>query len=138
MRATESAELEAYRDCFAAAPESFPAEARESGCAVALRFPPAAQVVEINRILGVTAISEVDALAPVYGDAPVVVSLDPEAGLDQELVRGGFRPGYPWHKFERRAGEPIEVSSDLAVDDARRPEDFGLTFARAYGMPDAM
>jgi len=137
VRATESAELEAFADIFAAAPAGFPAHARRVGGALAVRFPPAAEVVEINRIVGACSASEVDALEPLYDGGRVVVSLDPEAGLEDDLRARGYRPGYPWHKFARRAA-PLAAATELDVEPARRPEDFALPIVRGFGIPEAM
>src|SRR5205823_6602163 len=73
---------------------------------------------------------------PLYEGGRVVVSLDPDAGLDDELRARGYRDGYPWQKFERGL-EPYEVRTDLRVAEAEGPGGFGPAVAVAFGAPPA-
>ena len=132
MEPGERAELEAFRDWVAAAPAGV-VESAEHGGALALRstvFPAR----ELNRIMGVYDVVDLDALAPSYSGRSFWVSLDPAAGLDDELRARGFVADYPWQKFVR-GPEPVEARSDLRVADAQSPADFGTAFAEGYGLP---
>jgi GNAT superfamily N-acetyltransferase len=133
VRESERAELEAYRDLFAAAPAGLPAQTRTVGSAVALRVP-GAPLVELNRIVGLTASAQLDELESLYGEDRIVVSLDPGAGLDDELRRRGYSEGYAWQKFER-GPEPYEARTDLRVADAERAGEFGRIISVAFGAP---
>jgi GNAT superfamily N-acetyltransferase len=135
MRATEYAELTAMADLFAVAPPELGAQLARSGEAIAIRVAALPQVVEVNRILGLSSTGELDELEGVYGNDRVVVSLDPQAALDEELAARGYTPGYPWHKFERGL-EPLEARTELSIEDARSPRDFGLTVAGGFGLPE--
>jgi hypothetical protein len=133
VRESERIELEAYRDIFAAVPAGIPAGTREAGSAAALRVV-GAPLVELNRIVGLTALEELEALEPFYEDDRVVVSLDPEVGLDADLERRGYRQGYPWEKFERGL-EPHEARTHLRIGAPRRDGEFGPVIAAAFGAP---
>jgi hypothetical protein len=135
VRESERCELEAYRDVFAAAPPGVPAEARAAGSALALRVA-GAPLVELNRVLGLSSLAELHELEPLYDGGQVVVSLDPEAGLDDELVARGYRTGYPWQKFERGL-EPYEGRTDLRIAEPAGPGAFGAVVAAAFGAPPA-
>jgi hypothetical protein len=137
VRPTEYAELAAMADTFAAAPADAGAELGRAGGAVALRVAAMPQVVEVNRIVGLSSLDDLDELEPLYDGDRVVVSLDPESGLAASLEARGYRPGYPWHKFVRGV-EPSESRTELSVEDARSPSDFGLAFAGGYGLPTAV
>jgi GNAT superfamily N-acetyltransferase len=136
MRLTEHAELAAMHDLFRVAPAGSGAEAHEAGGAVALRVAALPQVTEINRIIGLSSLAELERLEPVYAGATAIVSLDPEAQLERELEARGYKPGYPWHKFVHEA-EPVEARTELSVETARTPHDFGSTVAGGFGLPDA-
>src|SRR5205814_10480629 len=92
----------------------------------------------LNRILGRSAVAELDELEPLYEDGRVVVSLDPDAGLDDELVERGYRAGYPWQKFERglERYEP-GTGTDLRIGEPEEPGAFGPVVAAAFGAPPA-
>jgi GNAT superfamily N-acetyltransferase len=135
MEAGERAELEAFRDWVAAAPDGA-VDAAEHGSALALRsaaFPTR----ELNRIVGLYDIADLDALAPFYSGNSFWVSLDPAAGLDDELLARGFAADYAWQKFARGL-EPVEARTDLRVADAETPADFGQAFADGYGLPGGL
>jgi hypothetical protein len=134
VRATEHAELAAMADSFLAAPPGAGAELHRAGGAVALRVPALPMVAEVNRIVGVTTLAEVERLEPVYAGGRVVVSLDPEAGLDEALVGRGYVAGYPWHKFSRGV-EPLAARTELSIEEARSADDFGSTIAGGFGLP---
>src|SRR5439155_16042825 len=133
VRESERGELEAYRDLFAAAPPGIPAVARVAGSALALRVP-GAPLVELNRICGLSSLDQLDELEPLYERGRVVVSLDPEAGLDEQLLARGYREGYAWQKFERGL-EPYEARTDLRITAAAGPGAFGPAVAAAFGAP---
>jgi hypothetical protein len=133
VRASESVEVEAYRDSFEAAPPGFRARVREAGGAVALAVP-GAPLVELNRIVGLSSLEELDELESFYEGERVVVSLDPDVGVDDALLARGYRPGYPWQKFERGL-EPYEARTELRIGEARRAGEFGPTVAAAFGAP---
>jgi hypothetical protein len=50
---------------------------------------------ELNRVLGVYDVAALDALAPFYASGSFWIALDPEAGLDEELLGRGFVADYP-------------------------------------------
>jgi GNAT superfamily N-acetyltransferase len=129
VRAGERAELEAFRDFFAAG--RMPT--REAGGAIALR-PPGPATRELTRILGLYDAAALDSLDPFFDGAAYWVSLDPEAGIDDELEARGFEPDYPWQKFERGV-EPFEARTDLRIGAA--DERFGSVFVAAYGLDPA-
>jgi hypothetical protein len=122
-------------DSFAAAPAEIGALLARAGTAVALRVPALPQVVEVNRIVGLSSLDELDGLEPVYDGGRVVVSLDPGTGLAPKLEARGYQPGYPWHKFERGL-EPLEARTELSIEDARSGEDFGRPVAGGFGLPE--
>jgi GNAT superfamily N-acetyltransferase len=134
VREAERIELEAYADVFAAAPDFVPAKAKRAGSAVAVRVP-GAPLVELNRILGLSSVVELDELEPFYEGEAVVVSLDPEAGLDEELRLRGYREGYPWQKFERGL-DRYEARTELRITEPGAG-DFGSVIATAFGAPPA-
>jgi GNAT superfamily N-acetyltransferase len=132
MEPGERAELEAFRDWVAAAPDGAVASA-EHGRALAVRstaFPAR----ELNRIVGLYDLVDLDALAQFYAGGSFWVALDPAAGLDDELRARGFVAGYPWQKFARGL-ERVEARTDLRIADADSPADFGSAFAEGYGLP---
>ena len=132
MEPAERIEVEAYADMFAAAPPGLGATVSRSGAAVGLRVP-SAPLTELNRIVGAYTIAEIDDLERLYEGGRVVVSLDPAAGLDEELRGRGFREGHPWQKFARGI-EPHTARTELELGDARQGE-FGPVVASAFGAP---
>lgn len=135
MEPGERAELEAFRDWVAAAPGG-PVESAQHGSALAVRstaFPTR----ELNRIVGLYDVADLDALVPVFANGSFWVSLDPAAGLDDELVARGFAVDSAWQKFARGL-EPVEARTDLLISDAESPADFGTAFADGYGLPPAL
>jgi GNAT superfamily N-acetyltransferase len=133
VRDSERIEIAALRDFLADAPP--PAASRSAGEAIAVRFPGGP--VELNRIVGLQSVDELDELEPLYDGASFLVSLDPETGLEPVLLERGYAAVYPWQKFEREPA-PLQAETSLRVTDARRPEDFGLTATRGYGMPELL
>ena len=135
MTPAELVEIEAYADMFDAVPPGVPAELSQSGTAIALRVA-GAPLTELNRILGLSSMSELDALEPLYEGGQVVISLDPASGLDDELRLRGYEPGYPWQKFERGV-EPYARQTSLRITEAEAPGEFGPAVAVAFGAPPA-
>ena len=133
MTPSERIEIEAYADLFATAPPDVPAEVSRSGEAIALRVA-GVPLVELNRVLGLSSISDLEVLEPFYADERVVVSLDPESRLDEELRLRGYEPGYSWQKFERGV-EPYEAQTRLQITEAELPGEFGAAVAVAFGAP---
>jgi len=133
VRESERVELEAMRGLFEAAPPDVPAHLCRAGQAVALRVP-GAPVTDVNRILGLSSLEELEELEPFYEGGRVVVSLDPEAGLDDALAARGYDPGYPWQKFERGL-EPYPARTELRIAEAARAGEFGSVVAAAFGAP---
>src|SRR5436190_14421199 len=113
-------------DAFAAAPPGSGAQLARAGGAIGLRAPALPQVVELNRIVGLSSTAELDELEALYEEGRIVVSLDPETGLGGALEARGYEPGYPWHKFVRGVN-PLEARTELAIENPRSPSDFGLT-----------
>lgn len=134
-RVTEQIELDAYADLFTTAPPGVPAELSRAGTAIALRVA-GAPLVELNRILGLSAEEELERLEPVYKGGSVVISLDPEARLDDAVRARGYRPGYPWQKFVRGV-DPYESGTSLSIGDAEQPGAFGPVVTAAFGAPVA-
>jgi GNAT superfamily N-acetyltransferase len=132
VREAERIELQAYADTIAAAPDFVPARSKRTGSAVAIRVP-GVPLVELNRIMGLSSTAELDELEPFFESDPVVVSLDPEAGLDAELRGRGYRACYAWQKFERGL-EPYEARTELRIAEAA-PGDYGPVIAAAFGAP---
>jgi hypothetical protein len=135
VRLTEYAELAAMADVFAAAPPEVGAQLARAGDAIAMRLPALPQVTEVNRILGLSSLDDLGELERLYGGGRIVVSLDPESGLDRALEARRYQASYPWHKFAR-GDEPLEARTELSIEDARSPDDFGRPFAGGFGLPD--
>src|SRR5215218_709617 len=115
MRPSERVEVEALRSLF-----SVPSPAgalREAGEAVAVRVD-GIPGTELNRIAGLYDLSHLDELAGVFDDRAHWISLDPEAGLDHELMARGYVRDGAWQKFERRV-DPVEARTDLDIAEAR-------------------
>jgi GNAT superfamily N-acetyltransferase len=129
VRAGERGELEALRDLFAAG--GMPT--REAAGAVAFR-PPGPSTRELTRILGLYDASVLDALDPFFERQEYWVSLDPEAGIEDELEARGYTADYAWQKFERGI-EPFEARTELRIGAA--DERFGAVFVAAYGVDPA-
>jgi hypothetical protein len=105
----------------------------ESGGAIAIRVD-GLPIKELNRIDGMYAVSELDALAPVFEDRRYWITLDPEAGLDEELRARGYVHVGDWQKFVRGV-EPYEAHTDLTVAAARSREDVETFLLRAWAIP---
>jgi GNAT superfamily N-acetyltransferase len=122
------------RDFLIAAPAQAGARVADAGTAIALSLGAAPLQIEFNRIIGLTEIDQLDELRPHYRGAPHWVALDPAVGLDAEVLERGYSSGYAWQKFERGV-EPYDARTDLVVEDARHPRDFGDALAGGYGLP---
>ena len=108
-------------------------ELREVGDAIAVRVD-GMPGRELNRIVGMHDPSQLDALSAVYGERRYWVSLDPEAGLDDELTGRGFVRDGAWQKFERGV-EPLQSRTELDVGEPRAPRDFGSVVRATWGVP---
>ena len=131
MRPSEWIEVQCLRSLF-----SLPGPAgslREVGDAVAVRVD-GLPGRELNRIVGLYDLSQLEDLAAVYAERPYWVSLDPEAGLDGELMARGFVRDGAWQKFERGV-EPVEARTELEVSEARAPGDFASIVRATWGAP---
>jgi hypothetical protein len=131
VRPSEWIEVESIRSLF-----SVPSPAgalREAGNAVAIRVD-GLPGRELNRVVGLYDISDLEALTGLYDDRPYWVSLDPGAGLDDELVARSFVRDGAWQKFERGT-EPIAASTDLEIEPARASADFATVVRATWGVP---
>ena len=132
VRASERVEVEALRSLFSV---PNPAGAvREAGDALAVRVD-AIPGRELNRIAGLYDVSALDGLTSVYDERPYWISLDPEAGLDDELIARGYVRDGSWQKFERGV-ESIEPRTDLAVEEARSADDVATFLRACWGVPE--
>src|SRR5690242_20267730 len=105
----------------------------EAGGAIAVRVD-GLPIKELNRIMGAYEPDEVDALAPVFDGRPHWITVDPEAGLEDELAARGYLQAGDWRKFVRGT-EPYEARTDLDVADARSREHVTVFLQRAWGIP---
>ena len=118
MGGGERIELESLRSVF----ETPGAQGtiREAGGAVAVRADGTPGRV-LNRVIGLYDLGVLEGLAGIYAGRRFWISLDPAAGLDDELVERGFVPDGAWQKFERGV-EPAGVSrTDLVIDEPSKP-----------------
>jgi len=131
MKASERVEVEALRSMFTLPnPRGL---LGESGEAIAIRVD-GLPIKELNRIAGLYEISELEALLPVFEDRPYWITLDPEAALDEDMLRRGYVSAGAWQKFERGV-EPYEARTDLDIVDARSPADIEAYLMRAWNVP---
>jgi GNAT superfamily N-acetyltransferase len=131
MRATERVEVEAVRSLF-----SIPDPAGvlgQAGDAVSVRID-GVPGTELNRILGLYDLSVLDELARVYEGRRYWVSLDPEAGLDDELMARGFVRDGAWQKFKRGV-EPVDARTNLEIAEARASRDVDSILRTTWGVP---
>ena len=128
MRPSERVEVDALRSLFSTG------ALREAGEAVAVRVD-GIPGRELNRIAGLYDFSHLDELAGVYDKRPYWVSLDPEAGLDEELVGRGYIRDGAWQKFERGV-EPVEAHTDLDIAEARSAQDVAAFLRTSWGVPE--
>jgi GNAT superfamily N-acetyltransferase len=131
MRTSERVEVEALRSLLAH-PESL-GRLGESGEAIAVRVD-GLPIKELNRIAGLCDVSELEALTPVFEDRPYWITVDPEAGLDSELLARGYVRTGAWQKFTRGV-EPHSAQTELEITDARSREDVAAFLQRAWGVP---
>jgi GNAT superfamily N-acetyltransferase len=131
MRAGERIELESLRSFFANSAAR--GVIREAGGAVAVRADGTPGRV-LNRVVGLYDLGVLEELVGIYVGRQFWISLDPAAGLDDELVARGFVRDGAWQKFERGV-EPVAARTDLVIDEARTPEDFGAVIAATWGLP---
>jgi len=134
VRASEWIELQCLRSLFSVASPA--GSCREVGDAIAVRvdgFPAR----ELNRIVGLYDLAQLEELEPVYDERRFWVSLDPKAGLDDELVARGFVADGAWQKFERGVA-PIESRTELDISEARAPADLAVVLRATWGMPPAV
>jgi GNAT superfamily N-acetyltransferase len=131
MRVSERVEVEALRSLF-----SVPSPAgalRQAGDAVAVRVD-GVPGTELNRIVGLYDLSDLDELAGLYGDRPYWISLDPEAGLDDELAARGFIRDGAWQKFVRGV-EPVDARSGLEIAEAHTSRDVDSILRTTWEVP---
>lgn len=131
MRASERVEVEALRSLF-----SLP-EPRgvlgEAGDAIAIRVD-GLPITELNRIAGLSDLSELDALTPVFGGRPYTITLDPESGLADALIARGYVRAGAWQKFVRGL-QPVEARTDLEIAGARSSTDVSTFLRTAWNVP---
>jgi GNAT superfamily N-acetyltransferase len=131
MRASEQVEVDCLRSLFTV--RSPAGVLREAAAAVAVRVD-GLPGRELNRIVGLYDLADLDDLTRIYDDRPYWVSLDPEAGLDDELLGRGFVRDGAWQKFERDV-RPVGARTDLDVEEARAPEDVATILWTTWGAP---
>jgi GNAT superfamily N-acetyltransferase len=132
MRPSERVEVEALRSLF-----SVPSPAgalREAGEAVAVRVD-GMPGRELNRIAGLYDLALLDELAGVFDGRQYWISLDPGAGLDEELMTRGYARDGAWQKFERGT-EPVASSTDLNVAEARSGGDVATYLRTTWQVPE--
>jgi GNAT superfamily N-acetyltransferase len=131
VRTSERVEVEAMRSLFGL-PEPR-GTLREAGDAIAIRVD-GLPIKELNRIAGLYDVAALDELASAFEGRPYWITLDPEAGLDDELLGRGYIRVGAWQKFERGV-EPYPARTDLEVASARSREDVEAFLRRAWGIP---
>jgi hypothetical protein len=141
MQATESGEIEAFRDLFAAAPVDLAGRhgiaATAIGDGLAFKVESLAGVGELNHALGVASEDDLDAVVDFYGGTAHIVSGVPGVDLDAALRVRGYSPGYAWMKFSRSSENPPSVATDLRIEEVGRERggDFAEAFRGGYGLP---
>ena len=141
MEATETGEIEAFRDLYDACPKDVAAEQGVAsvaiGSAFAYRVDALPGAVEVNHALGVSSPDQLDPIAEFYAETSHSVSPLPGVDLDGELRERGYEPGYAWMKFRRNAEPAPPAETDLRVV-AVEPDagaDFARAFCGGYGLP---
>ena len=134
---TERGESEAFRSLVSGAGGGHVLELDDALCLAFAQMPGSAMM---NRALGLTAAAHLDAVAAFFAGVGTAYAVTVTPGafeLADELERRGFRRGYAWTKFERRATPPPAVETELRVEqaDAASRADFTGVFERAYGTP---
>jgi GNAT superfamily N-acetyltransferase len=107
----------------------------EIGDALAVRVDGLPAQV-LNRIVGLYDLAHMEELEAVYGERRYWVSLDPEAGLDDDLVARGYVADGAWQKFERGV-EPIQRRTELDISEARAPRDLAVVLSATWAAPPA-
>jgi GNAT superfamily N-acetyltransferase len=131
MKASERVEVEALRSMFDVPDPA--GRLGEAGSAIAIRVD-GLPIKELNRIAGLYDLDELDALTPVFEDRQYWITLDPDAGLEGELLTRGYVAVGAWQKFARGV-EPYEAHTDLDVAPARSRADVATFLRRAWGVP---
>ena len=131
MKASERVEVEALRSLFDV-PEPR-GVLRQAGGAIAIRVD-GLPIKELNRIVGLYDLDDLAELQEVFDERPYWITLDPEAGLDDDLLGRGYVHAGAWQKFERGV-EPYDAATDLEVIDARSRADVATYLRRAWGVP---
>jgi GNAT superfamily N-acetyltransferase len=143
---TELGELEAFRSLLAGQAQA------EIGGAVCLGFAQTPSSALFNRALGLglteaTTEARLDAIDSFFADRGLAygIPLTPDAEppeLPEWLEARGFRRGYAWTKFARRARVADDLDrllgTTLRVEEVRadRGDVFADVFIRAYGVPE--
>jgi GNAT superfamily N-acetyltransferase len=130
----ERIEATAYRGIAEATGGSV-VEAVRGGVCLANHSVP---ITELNRVVGVTAELDVDAVEAFYARVGVrpLVALPPWlTKLERELRARGYARGHQWTKFEREPEPAPHVESTLRVEAARDGGAFGRALAEGFGSP---
>ena len=96
---------------------------REAGEALAVRVDGIPNK-ELNRFTGLYDLTRLHELAEIFEERRYWISLDPEAGLDEELLERGYLRDGAWQKFERGL-EPLEAATDLDIERGAKPRPRG-------------
>ena len=115
VRPSERAEVDALRSMFTVPGPLGVLRAADDAVAIRVDGVPNK---ELNRIAGLYDLTRLDELVDIFDGRRYWISLDPDAGLDEELVALGYVRDGAWQKFERGL-EPLEASTDLEIAEAR-------------------
>ena len=133
MNGAERIEAVAYR-AIAAASGAFVQDVRGGVCLASPHVP----ATEVNRVVGVEADLDLDAVEEFYARAGVRVVVPVPPGLDaleHELEGRRYARGYPWVKFEREAERAPTADSTLRIEETNDADAYGRTVAEGFGAP---
>ena len=125
-------EVEALRSLFSV--PSPTGALREAGEAVAVRVD-GMPGRELNRIAGLYDLAFLDELAGIYDERPYWISLDPGAGLDDELMTRGYARDGAWQKFERGV-QPVEARTDLRIAEGQKAQEVATFLEAVWSVPE--